>query len=152
MEDHRPRPPAHRPARRGDCRFARSSGRIVKPGGVRISFAPNNEGLGDCEHERDFYFRALSEKHASPRAFWDAWLGEEGCHSRNTCAVYQSLCDAEHSEGIMVTETMQAGLHNQPVCRTIEEALDHAFKKCGPDAGIAVYDKGGMMLASVPGE
>ncbi len=126
-----------------------NSARIIKPGGVRIILASCEEGLGDCEHETDFYYRSLSQKHKSPRYYWDNWLGEGNCDSRNTCAVYRHLCDAELSDGVIVTDNLPTGLVNQPVYRSIDEALEYAFGKCGKDARIAIYDKGAMVLVSL---
>ncbi len=126
-----------------------NAARIVKDGGVRITVADCPEDIGDSQEEKDFYYRSLSTKHNSPRDYWDNWLGEENCYSRNTCAIYKHLCDSEKSEGIIVTENLPTGLINQPVMRTIDQAISYAFDKCGRNAKIAVYDKGAMVLVSL---
>ena len=125
-----------------------NAARIVRPGGVRIVLASCPEGLGDSDAERDFYWRSLTTPHESPEAYWENWLGEEMCHSRDTCAFHKAYCDSLVSEGIMVSHNLPTGMMHQPVYAELEDALEYAFAKCGQDAKTAVFDKGGMVLAS----
>jgi len=129
-----------------------NAGRVVKTGGVRISVADCPEGLGDCEQEKQFYHDSLARDHGGVEQYWLNWLGEDGCHSRNTCAANRHLCYQQVSTGVLVTENLPEGLLNQPVFRRLEEALDWAFRRCGPQATVAVIDKGGMCLATVNAE
>jgi len=126
--------------------------RITKPGGVRISLAACPEGLGDCEQEKDFYYRSFTTPHKSPRDYWNNWLGKDCVNSRNTCAVYKLLCDAENSDGILVSPNLPTDMVNQPVFSNLNDALRHAFDKSPVNPKIAVVDKAGMVLASLYSE
>jgi lactate racemase len=126
-----------------------NAARIIKPGGVRITLADCPEGLGDCEFEKDFYGRSLGTRHRSTLEYWNHWLGDGSSCSRNTCAVYQHLCDNEISEGIIVSDNLPTEMINQCVYKKLEDAIDYGFRKCGKRAKIAVYDKGGMVLVSL---
>ena len=126
-----------------------NTARIVKPGGVRITLAACPEGLGDCPHEEGFYYRSFTTAHDSPEHYWQNWLGKDAVNSRNTCAAHKLLCDSQKSEGIIVSKNLPHGMINQPVLPDIEAAIDYAFSKCGREAKVAVFDKGGMVLASL---
>ena len=117
--------------------------------GIRITLSSCNEGLGDTKHEQNFYFKSLSTEHESPQDYWDNWLGQECIHSRNTCAIHKHLVDLQQSTPVIVTKNLPTGMINQPVFPDIEQALDFAIEACNPNPRIAVFDKGGMMLASL---
>jgi lactate racemase len=126
-----------------------NAARIVRPGGVRIAVADCPEGMGDCDFEKDYYYRSLTARHRSPAEYWNSRLGKDNCCSRNTCAVHRHLCDEELSEGILVSENLPRDMLNQRVCRSLDDAMAYAFAKRGKAARVAVYDKGGMVLVSL---
>lgn len=126
--------------------------RVVADGGVRITVADCPEGLGDCEQEKGFYHDSLATAHQSLEQYWRDWLGQENCHSRNTCAVYRHLQMLQRSRTIMVSNNLSGDLVNQEVAVDLGKVLKRELVRYGPSAAVAVYPDGAMYLPTVDAE
>lgn len=132
-----------------------NAARVVKNGGIRIILGACPEGFGDSQEEIIFYYDALHQKWDDPMTFWNQRLGEDAIHSRNTCAVLRHLQLLEMSDLYLVTDGLPPAtphMESLTVFADAQEALDTALERLGPDATIAAYDMGGMVLPMVDGE
>ncbi len=132
-----------------------NAARVVKEGGVRITLGACPEGLGDCAAEEEAYRRALGRQWDNPLAFWREELGEDCCYSRTAAVILLHLQFAEKSDIVLVTDGLPAYaayFKSLTVVDDAQKALDAAFAKLGPDATVAAYDMGAMVLPIVDGE
>lgn len=125
-----------------------NAAQIVAEGGVRIVVADCPEGLGDSPQEKAFYLASLEREHDSPEKYWQNWLGPDGCHSRNTCAIHRHLKHLSHSRAVIVTNNLPENLYNQPVARNLDELLRGELARYGTQSKIAVYSHGALCLVT----
>lgn len=132
-----------------------NAARVVRKGGVVIVLGECLEGFGDSEEENRFYYEALRKKWDSPIAFWEELMGREGTLSRNAGAVLKHLKLLETADLYFITDGFTedtSDMESLTVFSDAQEALDAAFDKFGPDATVAAFDMGSMVLPMVEGE
>jgi nickel-dependent lactate racemase len=124
-----------------------NAGTIVKEGGTRVIAAYCEEALGPDIHRR-LYTESLGRPWPSSAEYLEELKsGKYAYQMADAPAIYKLIQAEEKAEMILVTEGLPAEDADRlrlNWTRSLEEAIDRAFAKQGPDAQVVVLPLGGM--------
>jgi len=130
------------------------SGRIVRDGGTMIIAGQCPEGLGSSDIRR-LYTESLARSWPTSEQYLEEIAsGKYDYEMADVSAIYKMLRVLERSEMIFVTDGLserEANSLRLNWTRSIEHALEDAFRKHGNEAKVVILPFGGMCLPFISG-